>query len=128
MGIQNLRTLTLVAITLLCLDEIFRFVGTTGNRIWAVLVGLAAIALYWYFGRLARESGKGYGWLLIPPIIFTIIPVYLQLSKLGAESGISWWSQLLANLSWFLGFVVPIGLLMWIYYVLRRHTGKHAAS
>ncbi len=128
MGIQTLRTLTLVAISLLCLDEIFRFVGTTGNRIWAVLAGLVAIALYWYFGRLARESGKGYRWLLITPIIFTIIPVYLQLSKLGAESGISWWGQLLANLPWFLGFVVPIGLLMWIYYVLRRHTGKHAAS
>ena len=87
-----------------------------------------AIALYWYFGRLARESGKGYGWLLIPLIIITVIPVYLQLSKLGGESGISWWGQLLANLPWFLGFVVPIGLLMWIYYALRRHTGKPAAS
>ena len=128
MGIQTLRTLTLVSITLLCLDEIFRFVDVTGDRVLAALVGLAAIALYWYFGRLARESRKGYGWLLIPPVIFTIIPVYLHLSKLGAESGVSWWGQFLANLTWFLVFVAPIGLLMWIYYALRRHMVTQAAS
>ena len=128
MGISTIRTLTLVAITLFCLDEIFRFVGTAGNRWLAVLVSLAAIGLYWYFGHLARTSNKGYGWLLIPPIIFTAIPVYLQLSRLGAESGLSWWGQLFANLPWFLGFVVPIGILMWVYYALGRHTGKPAAD
>ena len=129
MRVSTIRTLTLVAITLFCMDEVFRFVGSAdSNRIWAVLVGFAAIGLYWYFGRLARDSGKGYGWLLIPPIIFTVIPVYLQLSSLSTESGLSWWSQLFVNFPWFLGFVVPVGILMWIYYALRRHTGKQAAS
>ena len=128
MEIQTLRTLTLLAITFLCLDEVFRFVGTTENRIIAVVVGLAAIALFWYFGRLARDSGKGYGWLLIPPMIFTVIPVYLELTALRGESGPSWWGKLLAILPWFLGFVVPIGILMWIYYALRKHTGKQTAS
>jgi len=128
MGIQTLRTLTLVAITFLCLDEVFRFVGTTENRIMAVVVGLAAIALFWYFGRLARDSGKGNGWLLIPPIIFTVIPVYLELTSLRAESGLSWWGQLLASLPWLIGFVIPIGLMMWIYIALGRHTGKTATS
>ena len=128
MEISTIRTLTLVTITLLCLDEIVRSIGATGNRLWAVLVSLAAIGLYWYFGRLARESGKGYGWLLIPPIIFTAVLVYLQRSGLGAESGLSWWSQLFANLPWFLGFVVPIGILMWIYYALGRSAGKQSAS
>ena len=27
-----------------------------------------------------------------------------------------------------IGGVVPIGILMWIYYALRRHTDRQAAS
>ena len=110
-----MRTKTLKALILVA-GWIATIFGATTGLIGGVIVTIA----YLYCARRAKASLKYYGWILVPTILFTVVPTALRVHEfLKAEEG-SLFVQLLRLAPSLFGFVLPVALLLVAYFGMSK--------
>ena len=82
--------------------------------------GLIA-AVYIYCGRKARVGKKYSAWILVPTIIFTIIPTFVKAWNYFTEQEASLLQRLWEYGPFLFSFLLPVVLLLLAYVELGKH-------
>ncbi|MHC4441275.1 MAG: hypothetical protein ACYTBZ_23000 [Planctomycetota bacterium] len=116
---KTLRTLLAVAAVLLVLDQLFDWL----NELWSAATGfigvIVVVIVSVICGRLARSSPGNVAYFFVPTLLFTVIPLVAKVWKFFTEEK-SLLSRLLEIAPFLFGFVLPLGLLLFIYYELSK--------
>ncbi|HTN93589.1 MAG TPA: hypothetical protein VMJ33_03330 [Gallionella sp.] len=93
------------------------FFGTA----WGAISAVAVAAVSFFSARLAKASGKGSLWYLLPTVAFTLIPISLMIWR-GITEDATWFDRLVMITPFVVGFGAPICLLLLVYYELRNRS------
>ena len=118
MRMETIRNMILVAISLLAiseaLDMITLMVGQMGGFVGGILVAL----VYILCGRKAR-AGIGYtGWILVPTLLFIVVPFIYRTWRFFTVEGKSLTGRILESTPFLLSFIIPMILLVIVYFKL----------
>jgi hypothetical protein len=127
MKISTIRTLILTAITLLAVSEALDLMTLLVGNIGGFIGGVVVAAVYIACGRMAR-AGVGYhGWIILPTFLFVVLPLIYQTWHFFTSEGKSLAGRLMENAPFLLSFVIPMILLVFVYFKLAGHVEKAAA-
>lgn len=120
MRIRTLEALILVTVAILVISEVARWVATLFGAITGLIGGVIVTIVYWYCARQARASMKYYGWILVPTVLFTVVPTVSRIHDLFKGEEGSFIVQLLRFAVSLFSFVLPVGLLLVVYFGISK--------
>ena len=82
--------------------------------------GVLTLAVSWFATRKAKQGAKSTTWFMLPPIVFTVIPLVLKIFGPAEAESVSFVELLLVNLTFVLGFLLPVMLLLVVYWRLSK--------
>ncbi len=85
-----------------------------------LLGGAATIVVSWFATRKAKASASSTAWFILPPLIFTVIPLVLKFLLSDREESLTLQMFLLSNLPFVLGFLLPVVVLLAIYWRMAK--------
>jgi hypothetical protein len=113
------RQIVVVVIALLLISEIASQMNDVFGEGAGFFGGLFVAVVQWYFARKAKAHVRYYFYLVIPTLMFTIIPIGIRIWNFvhGEEMGIlqKFWKFGPT----FISFLLPIILLLYVYWDLR---------
>ncbi len=119
MSDKTLRGLIAISIAALIIHQAGLIITGMFGLAWGLVTALTVAIVSFYSGHMARASGKGSVWYLLPTLLFTIIPIgWMIFRSMNTETDI--WDRLWSLSSFFIGFVLPVLLLSFVYYELRK--------
>jgi hypothetical protein len=102
------------------ISEVARWVATLFGATTGLIGGVIVVTVYWYCARQARASMRYYGWILVPTILFTIVPTALRVRDFFKGEEGSFIVQLLRVAPSLFSFVLPVGLLLVVYFGISK--------
>lgn len=124
MKIKTLRIVLLISIGLLVISEIFKWMFGLMGGLGGFIGGLLTAAVFFYCGIKARAGIKYSTWILVPTILFTIIPTVAKIWKMIGEKESSFFQLVWQYGPYLLSFVLPVLLLLYVYLSLGKHLEK----
>lgn len=114
------RKAVFVVCMLLIASQIMHLLfGLLGFAI-GVIGGLFTLLVSWFATRKAKQGAKSTAWFMLPPVMFTGVPLVLHWLNYR-ESGIPPLQDfLLLNLPLVFGFFLPVIILLTVYWRLSR--------
>ena len=119
MSDRALKNLIMIVMVILVLNQFVGWVVGSWGAVPGVLAALVVVAVSFYFGHKARSDAANRAWFLVPVLLFAVIPTGVKLWGLLASEE-SLWAQLWDGLPFVMGFLVPIGTLLVVYWSLGR--------
>ncbi len=119
MSDNTLRYIIAATIFILLLFQLGSFISGAFGWVWGLVTALVISAVSFFSGHMARRSGRVSAWYLLPPLLFTVVPILWLLWR-GLTSEPDTFDRLLGLSSFLIGFVLPIALLGIVYYQLNR--------
>ena len=110
------KRLVFVAIILLVISESFALLVNLFGELLSYLTAIGIFAVYLYCGRKARQNATATFYFLLPCLIFTVIPFVYDFWS--SEDAFSWLTFIWNSLPFAFSFLLPVLLLMWVYYKL----------
>ena len=114
------KKMLLAVIALLVFREVVSCLTGLLGALPALLSGMAALAVQIFCSRLAKANLRYYGYLLIPTLIFTVIPAALKLRKMLYFQDKNTAARLWVVAPELIGFVLPVLLLLVAYWIIGR--------
>ncbi|MBE9536238.1 MAG: hypothetical protein IMF07_03575 [Proteobacteria bacterium] len=121
MKTKNLRRVIVVVITLLVISEIARLASNLMGHAGGLAGVIIPAAVYFYCARKARAGVKYTIWILAPTIIFGVIPTVAKLWDFFTDEDPSLLQRLWEHGPFFMSFLLPVILLVFIYIELNRN-------
>ena len=121
---KTLRHLVASAIALLLIFQIGTLISGLFGMVWGALSAVVVAGVTFFSVRLAKAGGKSSVWFLLPTLLFTILPVAITIWK-TVTADVGWFDRLVALLPFLVGFLLPVLLLLLVYYELRTRTREH---
>lgn len=121
MSDKTLRNIIASVIALLLIFQIGTLISAALGLAWGAVSAVVIVAVSFFSARLARAGGKNAFWFLVPTFLFTVIPIVMAIWKAWTESA-TWFERAFALTPFFIGFGLPIGLLLAVYFELRKRT------
>jgi hypothetical protein len=119
MSDRALKNLIMVVMVILVLNQFVGWVVGSWGAVPGVLAALVVVAVSFYFGHKAGSDVGNRAWFLVPVLLFAVIPTGIKLwGLLGSEKSL--WAKLWDSLPFVMGFLVPIGTLLVVYWSLGR--------
>ncbi|MBN1655009.1 MAG: hypothetical protein JXA30_14665 [Deltaproteobacteria bacterium] len=116
---QSSRRIILIVIALLLISEVASQIKDIFGVGPGVVGGLLVAVVQWYFARKAKAHVKYYLYIMVPTILFTVIPTGIRIWNFfqGEETA-------LIRKLWefgpiFISFILPVFLLLYVYWDLR---------
>ena len=128
MRTKTLKTLILVAVAMLVISEVAGWIATIFGATTGFIGGAIVTIAYLYCAHRAKASLKYYGWILVPTILFTIIPMALRVHEFLKAEGDSLFVQLLRLAPTLFGFVLPVALLLVVYFGMSKTDNSSPSS
>jgi len=119
MSDRALKNLVMVVMVILVLNQFVGWVAGSWGTVPGALAALVVLAVSIFFGRKARADAGKAVWFLVPVLLFAIIPTGVRLWGLFANEE-SVWARLWDSLPFVMGFLVPLGTLLLVYWSLGR--------
>ena len=121
MSDRTLRFLVAATISLLLVYQIGTLIAGIFGMAWGVASSVIVAAVSFFSARLARAGGKRSFWFLMPTLLFTVVPIAVMVwNALASDAG--WLDRLMRLAPFFIGFGLPVTLLLLVYYELRKRT------
>ena len=120
---KTLKYMIALAIAMLLIYQIGTLISGIFGMVWGVVSAFVVAAVSFFAARLAKASGKGSLWFLLPIIVFTLIPIALMIWR-GITQDETWLDMLIRLTPFTVGFGAPIILLLLAYYELRKRDIK----
>lgn len=117
MKAKTLKELIVVVIALLIVSEIFSWLYEVVQSIYGLIISVVVFAVYTYFGIKARERASTTMLFLMPALLCSMIPIGIRVYNFFTEET-SLISSIIQNLPFIISFVLPILLLVIIYFNL----------
>jgi hypothetical protein len=113
------RQIVIVVIALLLISEVASQMNNIFGEGAGFFGGLFVAVVQWYFARKAKAHVKYYFYVIIPTIIFTVVPTSIRIWNFvhGEETGIL--KKLWEFGPTFISFILPVVLLLYVYWDLR---------
>lgn len=118
---KSLRQLVALTIALLLIYQVGGLISGLFGMVWGGLSALVVAAVSFFSVRLAKAGGKSSLWFLLPTVLFTLVPLAITVwNTVTAE--MSGFERAAALLPFMIGFLLPVMLLLAVYYELRKRT------
>jgi uncharacterized membrane protein len=117
---DTVRKILVAVIALLIFREIISCLTGVVGAAPALIGGIIAVAVQMYCSRLAKANFRYYGYLLIPTLIFAVIPAALKLREVLGSQRQDPAARFLVIAPEAIGFALPIILLLVAYWVIGR--------
>jgi hypothetical protein len=124
MSDKTLRFLVAAIIAMLLVYQIGIIISSVFGMAWGVISSAVVAAVTFFSARLARAGGKSSLWFLLPTLLFTVVPIAMNIWN-AATGTTSWFNRLSGLIPFILSFGAPIILLLLVYYELRKRTISH---
>ena len=121
MSDRTLRFLVATVISLLLIHEIGTLIFGVFGLAWGIVSSVIVAAVSFFSARLARAGGKSSLWFLLPTLLFTVTPAVVTVWKAFATQT-SWLERLASITPFLIGFGLPIIILLFVYFELRKRT------
>ena len=119
MSDRALKNLIMIVIVILVLNQFVGWVAGSWGAVPGVFAALVVVVVSLFCGRKARAGEGNATWFLVPVLLFAVIPTGVRLWGFFANDR-SWWAKLWDGLPFILGFLVPVGTLLLVYWSLGR--------
>jgi len=106
------------AAALLVIYHFYHWLVAIWNTTAGLIGGLIVITVSIVCGRLARSGPGNVGWFLFPLFVCTVVPAVAKVWKFFTEDKIML-SRFIDAIPFLIGFVVPLGLILFVYVELR---------
>jgi hypothetical protein len=126
MSDRALKNLIMIVMVILVLNQFVGWVAGFWGAVPGVLAALVVVVVSFLFGRKARADAGNAAWFLVPVLLFAVIPTGVRLWGFFANEK-SVWTRLWDGLPFVMGFLVPIGTLLLVYWSLGRSKRQPAA-
>ncbi|MFQ5462138.1 MAG: hypothetical protein ACE5E5_05870 [Phycisphaerae bacterium] len=127
LGDAALRKLVVGAISLLLIHQagvlLWALFGALGGIASAVVVAGVSLGC----ARLARAGVGNTVWLLVPTLLFTVVPLVVKVWHLLADEQ-DWLDKAMGLIPFLVGFLVPVVLLALVYAELRSRDSRPPAD
>lgn len=121
MSDKTLRLLVAAVISLLVIYQIGTLISGVFGMAWGLVSTVVVAAVSFFSAQLAKAGGKSSFWFLIPTLLFTVVPIVITVWNTFTNDT-SWIARLTSITPFFVGFGLPIVLLLLVYYELRKRT------
>jgi Na+/proline symporter len=126
MSDKTLRYIIASVIALLLVFQIGSLISGLFGMAWGAFSAVLVGAVSFFSSRLAKAGGKRSFWFLLPTLLFTVFPVvFMAWKSLTSDTG--GFDRLVTLMPFIVGFVLPVLLLLVVYYELRKRTGLDQA-
>jgi len=126
MSDRALKNLIMIVMVILVLNQFVGWVAGFWGAVPGVLAALVVVVVSFFCGYKARADAGNAAWFLVPVLLFAVIPTGVRLWGFFANEK-SVWTRLWDGLPFVLGFLVPIGTLLLVYWSLGRSKRQPAA-
>ncbi len=126
MSDRALKNLIMIVMVILVLNQFVGWVAGSWNAVAGVLAALVVVVVLFFCGHKARADAGKAAWFLVPVLLFAVIPTGVRLWGFFANEK-SVWTRLWDALPFMLGFLVPVGTLLLVYWSLGRSKRQPAA-
>jgi len=126
MSDRALKNLIMIVMVILVLNQFVGWVAGSWGAVPGVFAALIVVVVSFLFGHKARGDAGNTAWFLVPLLLFAVIPTGVRLWGFFANEE-SVWAKLWDGLPFVLGFLVPIGTLLLVYWSLGRGRRQPAA-
>lgn len=130
--LRRLQRLLMVVIVLLIASQIMSLLFSLIGFAVGIIGAVFTIAVSWFATRKARQGARSTIWFMLPPLVFTGIPLTLKFFPGfiggGEEQILTLQSLLLSNLPFLLGFIAPVAMLLWGYWRLSVYLKNNFSS
>ena len=119
MSDRALKNLIMVVVVILVLHQFVGWAAELWGSFVGVLAALFVAAVSFFCARKARADAGNRAWFVVPVLLFAVIPTGVKLVELFANEK-ELWVRLWGSLPFVVGFLVPIGTLLLVYWSLGR--------
>ena len=124
MSDRALKNLIMIVMVILVLNQFVGWVAGSWGVVPGVLAALVVVVVSFFCGHKARADAGNRAWFLVPVLFFAVIPTGVKLWGLFANEK-SLWAKLWDSLPFVLGFLIPVGTLLLVYWSLGRGKRQH---
>jgi len=127
MSRTTLKILVLIALASLIVFEVASIMTTVVSHMWGFITA-AVVAGVTFFSTYMASGGKQMkGWYLVPTILFVVIPTAYKGVKIVFFDTGSRFDMWVSLAPLFFGFLLPAGILAFIFWRLWREEKKEKA-
>jgi len=119
MSDRTLRFVIAVVISMLLVYQVGTLITSIFGTAWGVASSVIVAVVSFFAVRLAKAGGKSSFWFLLPTLLFTVVPIVIAVWQALTSEG-NWIDRLFSLIPFFVGFGLPIILLVLVYYELRK--------
>ncbi len=113
------RRLILIVIALLLISEIASQIKAIFGVGPGIIGGALVAAVQWYFARKAKAHVKYYLYIMVPTVLFTVIPIAFRAWRFFQGEEIALWEKVWEMGPTFITFILPVFILLYVYWDLR---------
>jgi hypothetical protein len=121
MKTRSLRRIIVVVIALLVISELARLTSNLMGHAGGLAGAIIPAAVYFYCARKARAGVNYTIWILAPTLIFGVIPTVAKVWGFFADEDPSLMQRALEYGPFFISFVLPVVLLVFVYIDINKH-------
>ena len=121
MKIKTIRTVLVISVALLVISEFFKWTSFFFGNIAGLFGGIVTAVVFIVCGKMARAGIRYNVWILVPTVLFTIIPTVSKIWRFFTDNDASFLQQLWQYGPYFLGFILPVVMLLAVYLALGKH-------
>ena len=126
MSDRALKNLIMIVVVILVLHQFVSWAAELGGAVIGVLAALLVVVVSFFCGYRARAGEGNIAWFMVPVLLFAVVPTGVKLVELFANEK-ELWVRLWGSLPFVVGFLVPIGTLLVVYWSLGRGKRRPAA-
>lgn len=120
---SKLRTIVAIAVALLIVAEFVSWFSQVLSVTWGFIGALLVAGVTVFCGIQARNKARNTAWFLVPTVLFTVVPLIVKVWRIFTEEK-SLLQKVWDHTPFLIGFLLPVGLLIYVYMELRSRDMK----
>lgn len=119
MKVDTAKKIIILVIALLIFREFASFLAAVVGVVPALIGAILVLAVQLFLSRLKGKGFRHYAYVLIPTLIFTVIPIAMSVRKFLGISDRSFFGAMWDFIPLTVGFVLPVLLLLIVWWILN---------
>jgi hypothetical protein len=117
---EAVRKILVAVIALLIFREVVSCLANLLGVVPALISGIIVFAIQLFCSRLAKANLRYYGYMLVPTLLFTVLPIALKLRELSNFRNAAPIARFWIVAPTIVSFVLPMILLLIAYWIIGR--------